>query len=210
MTPRPQRPIRIWGIAVLLLSTALGAFYLLSPSPPQGLNDRTQWLANGPSLPAFSLPSTQGVLDIDHMKGHWTLWLFGYTHCPDVCPTDLGVLARVMQQRRTAHQLLPQTIFVSVDPTRDSLPLLARYLTAFDPSFIGAQADKSQLQPFTQTMGVYAALHTDERDASGNYPVDHSTSFYLFNPAGTLQASFQNPQSVQELIQQFQRIIPNS
>lgn len=205
------RPVswKMGGVAVVLLLTGLGVFFTLSPSPPQGLDDRTQWLAQGPTLPPFFLPSTHGTLAPDQLQKQWTLLLFGYTHCPDVCPTDLGVLASVVQQRRRENRPVPQVIFISVDPSRDSLPLLARYLGAFDAAFIGAQADDKQLKPFTQTLGVYAVRHTDERDAAGNYPVDHSTAFYLFNPSGALQASFQTPQNPVGLAQQLQRVMAN-
>lgn len=198
-----------WGLLGITLA-GLGAFFLLSPSPPPGLGDRTQWLAHGPAPEPFSLPATQNSPFVPaRLTQHWTLLLFGYTHCPDVCPTDLGVLAAVMRQRRLNHQPVPHVVFVSVDPQRDTLAILTRYLNAFDTSFIGAQADDSQLKPFTQLLGVYALRHTEEKDAAGNYPVDHGTSFYLFNPKGKLQASFQMPQSVSNLSDQLHRIIPH-
>ncbi|NDU85579.1 MAG: SCO family protein [Ferrovum sp.] len=175
----------------------LGAFFLRQPTPPQGLGDRTQWLARGPKLANFSLPSTQGTLTQNQLQGHWTFILFGYTHCPDVCPTDLALLAGVVHSFATSQKTTapPQVVFISVDPARDSLDILKRFVPAFDPSFIGAQADDTQLQPFAQTLGVYVVRHRDEADAQGNYTVDHSSAIFLFNPQGQLQASFQMPQT---------------
>ncbi|WP_297500187.1 SCO family protein [Ferrovum sp.] len=193
--------------AALLVLGGLGFFFWHQPAPPQGLGDRTQWLARGPSLPPFSLPSTQGILTQESLTGRWTFLLFGYTHCPDVCPTDLALLASVSRSFKKRGPPAPQVIFVSVDPGRDSLSVLGQYVPAFDPSFIGAQATAAQLKPFTQSLGVYAVLHDQERDGRGNYPVDHSSTIFLFNPAGRLQASFQMPQTPDGLFRDTQAIL---
>ncbi|WP_297462287.1 SCO family protein [Ferrovum sp.] len=193
----------------LLILGGLGLFFWYQPAPPRGLGDRTQWLARGPSLPPFSLPSTQGTLTRESLSGHWTFLLFGYTHCPDVCPTDLALLASVSRSFKRGGHPAPQVIFVSVDPGRDSLPVLGRYLPAFDPSFLGAQATTTQLTPFTQSLGVYAVLHDNEKDGRGNYPVDHSSAIFLFNPSGRLQASFQMPQVPDQLFHDAQAILAN-
>ncbi len=193
----------------LLILGGLGLFFWYQPAPPRGLGDRTQWLARGPSLPPFSLPSTQGTLTRESLSGHWTFLLFGYTHCPDVCPTDLALLASVSRSFKRGGHPAPQVIFVSVDPGRDSLPVLGRYLPAFDPSFLGAQATTTQLTPFTQSLGVYAVLHDNEKDGRGNYPVDHSSTIFLFNPSGRLQASFQMPQVPDQLFHDAQAILAN-
>ncbi len=193
----------------LLILGGLGLFFWYQPAPPRGLGDRTQWLARGPSLPPFSLPSPQGTLTRESLSGHWTFLLFGYTHCPDVCPTDLALLASVSRSFKRGGHPAPQVIFVSVDPGRDSLPVLGRYLPAFDPSFLGAQATTAQLTPFTQSLGVYAVLHDNEKDGRGNYPVDHSSTIFLFNPSGRLQASFQMPQVPDQLFHDAQAILAN-
>jgi protein SCO1/2 len=143
------------------------------------------------------------------LSGHWTFLLFGYTHCPDVCPTDLALLASVSRSFKKEGHPAPQVIFVSVDPGRDSLSVLGRYIPAFDPSFIGAQATTAQLTPFTQSLGVYAVLHDNEKDGRGNYPVDHSSTIFLFNPSGRLQASFQMPQVPNQLFHDAQAILAN-
>ena len=193
----------------LLILGGLGLFFWYQPAPPRGLGDRTQWLAQGPSLPPFSLPSTQGTLTRESLSGHWTFLLFGYTHCPDVCPTDLALLASVSRSFKRAGHTAPQVIFVSVDPGRDSLSVLGRYTPAFDPSFIGAQATTAQLAPFTQSLGIYAVLHEHEKDGRGNYPVDHSSTIFLLNPSGRLQASFQVPQVPDQLFHDAQAILAN-
>ncbi len=199
---------RLLGLGLpLLLIAGFGAFTLFSPSPPKDLSDRTQWLAQGPSLPPFTLPGKPQTFDNSSLAGHWTIVLFGYTHCPDVCPTDLGIIASVLRQRRQEHLLLPQVLFISVDPARDNLDMLAHYAAAFDPTIMVAQADEQAIKPFTLTLGVYALRHLDEKDASGNYPVDHSTSLYLFNPSSELQASFQMPQTPTDLSRQLKAIL---
>ncbi|MBW8028933.1 SCO family protein [Ferrovum myxofaciens] len=207
--PRSSLSVIFLFSAALLVLGGLGFFFWHQPAPPQGLGDRTQWLAQGPSLPPFSLPSTQGTLTQESLSGHWTFLLFGYTHCPDVCPTDLALLASVSRSFKRSGHPAPQVLFVSVDPQRDSLSVLGRYIPAFDPSFIGAQATTAQLSPFTQSLGVYAVLHNQERDGRGNYAVDHSSTIFLFNPSGRLQASFQVPQTPDQLFHETQAILEN-
>ncbi len=181
------------GAVLLLLA---GAFWmshgLRGPTP--ALGPTVNLLDDGRPLPEFHLPSTRGEFSNATLQGHWTFVLFGYTHCPDVCPTSLALLAEVTRQLQ-GKMVPPQVVFVSVDAPRDSIALLKRYVPAFDPSFIGATGSDAALGPLTRDLGVYFVRNVDEtpEGSSGSYSVDHTSSFFLIAPDGSLRAVFQLP-----------------
>ena len=114
-------------------------------------------------------------------RGKVVLLFFGYTNCPDVCPTTLSKLAAVrasMQEHRDAVQVL----FVTVDPARDSLARLAQYLPAFGPGMEGLRGDAAGLEALTRRYRV--AYSRDKPDAHGDYAVSHSGGVFVFDGQG--------------------------
>ena len=126
----------------------------------------------------------------DDLNGNWTLMFFGYTHCPDICPMTMNVLA---EAKKMAAGDFPQVVLVSVDPQRDSVELLDGYVQYFDPAFIGVTGEEKMIQALTlQTSVVYAKMP----GSSGNeddYLVDHSSAVLLINPEGKLAAFLNAP-----------------
>jgi protein SCO1/2 len=124
------------------------------------------------------------------LNGQWTLIFFGYTHCPDICPMTMNVLA---EAKKLANGEFPQVVLVSVDPQRDSVEMLGDYVRYFDPAFIGVTGEEKMIQALTlQTSVVYAKMP----GASGNaddYLVDHSSAVLLINPKGQLAAFLNAP-----------------
>ena len=133
----------------------------------------------------------------EDLKGRWTLAFFGYTHCPDICPITMNVLAAA---KNKAGGEFPQVLLISVDPERDTLKLLADYVNYFDPEFIGVTGDENMIQALTlQTSVVYMKVP----GASGNendYLVDHSSSILLINPEGQLAAFLKAPHTPSSII----------
>ncbi len=111
------------------------------PAPAVELTTGT-YLARARELPDFSLIDQQGrMFGSANLRGHWSLLFFGYTNCPDFCPTTLTTLAAVQKRLRAAKApVLPQVIFVSVDAKRDTPAQLEKYVPYFDPEFIGLTA----------------------------------------------------------------------
>ena len=110
--------------------------------------------------------------------------LFGYTQCPDVCPTTLSNMARVMELLGPEAARV-QVLFVTVDPERDLAVLLGEYVPAFHPSFIGLRGEAEQTQAVQREFRVLVQKHGDVK--AGNYSVDHSTGSYLFDPRGRIR-----------------------
>ncbi|RII83285.1 SCO family protein [Neopusillimonas maritima] len=113
-------------------------------------------------------------------NGKALLVFFGFTHCPDVCPTAMAQLAQTMQVLGEEAQNV-QVAMISVDPERDTPERLAQYVKAFHPDFIGLTGTPEQLK---QTAGSFRAFYGKVEQGDGDYSMDHSASFYLFDKEG--------------------------
>ena len=115
------------------------------------------------------------------LKGKTTLLYFGYTSCPDVCPTTLSNLAQALKRLGSKANSV-RVLFVSVDPRRDSVGVLRRYASAFGPQFIGLTGDDGQLTSLTKRYRV--AYRRDAPDVNGDYAVYHSSAVFVFDADG--------------------------
>jgi protein SCO1/2 len=128
------------------------------------------------------------------LNGKWSLVFFGYTSCPDICPTTLQNLNFIYDDLKAiAHN--SQVLLVSVDPQHDSQEKLAQYIAYFNHEFIALRAGHEVLFPFARNMGLMYAISGEE----DNYSVDHSASLVLINPAGKIAAIFKPEQAVGEV-----------
>lgn len=165
-------------------------------------------LLNPPkALPAFSLEDDSGAAFAKaDLNGHWSLLYFGYTHCPDACPTTLADLNKMMVQIKTlpaAEQ--PRVYFISVDPKRDTLTLLTQYVRYFNPGFTGVTGTLEQLRILTKPLGV--AFSYEPADQSGNYSVDHSSVVFLINPKGEEVAIYTPPMIPARMADDYRTIV---
>jgi protein SCO1 len=136
------------------------------------------------AAPDFALRSSQGgELRLGSYRGKVVALGFGYTSCPDVCPTTLADLAQVRKRLGAAAGEF-QVIYVTVDPERDSAEQLQKYLTAFDPSFLGVTGTPAQLEDVRKAYGITAT----RKPYRGTYLVHHSSYVYLIDRAGMLRA----------------------
>ena len=140
----------------------------------------------------------------DSIRDKWTFWFFGFTHCPDICPTTLGVLSASVNKLKTEHNIKDdiKIVFVSVDPERDKIDALKTYVTAFSDDAIGVTAADEQLAPFLKNMGIIA-IKQDNNGQLSDYLVDHSSSIYLIAPDTGISAYFGVPHEVNNIVQDF-------
>ena len=139
----------------------------------------------------FSLPSNSGDdLSLSELSGEgWTLMFFGYTHCPDFCPTtmaDFRQVKRILGDDAESVNFL----FVSVDGERDTPELLNRFVRRFDPTFIGMSGDPETLETIQPDYGLFYQLRKDLATDERFYVVDHSTRSYLIGPDLHMHASY--------------------
>jgi protein SCO1/2 len=134
------------------------------------------------ALPEFQLARSDGtLLTRADWKGRWNIVFFGYTNCPDVCPTTLATFKQVWKLLDTDVRQLLRFDFISVDPARDTPEQLARYVAFFNPEFIAATGTDAELTRLSQALGLVYA-RGEPRD--GTYAVDHSASVVLIDPHG--------------------------
>jgi len=156
-------------------------------------------------LPNFSLQTAGSKFGNSDIAGHWTFIFFGYTQCPDVCPTALSILKELKTRLAAEKASLPKIVFVSVDPRRDSLELLSNFTSAFDPSFVGVTGSDEMLAPLVKHLGVFYQRN-DQQDAK-HYSVDHTAAIYLIDPQGRLKMVFGPPQDVAGMMRDYLALI---
>ena len=153
-------------------------------------------------LPEFSLTDHQGeAFGLDRLQGDWSLLFFGYTSCPDICPFVLGELARVKKTFDASTDVegaMPNVVFVSVDPGRDSQARLAEYMQFFDPSFTGVTGSNVELQKLALGVGAYFEA-PDETETEG-YLVNHASKLFLVDEQGRFLALLDDPHDPDEFI----------
>ena len=148
--------LRILVVGLVVLVAAM----FMVPRAPQPLSDATV-LSEPRTLPDFELVDAHGSrLDVDAFRGRFSLLYFGFTQCPDVCPLTLKALADARARLAArAPQAVPQIVFVSVDPGRDTPAAIAEYLGHFDAAFVGATGSDAQLSPLVAALGVTIEKH---------------------------------------------------
>jgi protein SCO1/2 len=171
---------RRWLMFALALGLAAWLGWMRFTAPPEGN------MAGSTLGGAFRLIDQDGrpVTDAD-FKGKYRLVYFGYTFCPDVCPTDVAYLAKGLkayEASRPARAARVQPIFITVDPERDDPAALKAFVSAFHPRLIGLTGTRAQIDAAKKAYGIYAKKV--ETSDPGNYLVDHFAVFYLFGPDG--------------------------
>jgi protein SCO1/2 len=132
----------------------------------------------------FTLVSTNGE-SVTHQtfRGKWLLIFFGYTSCPDLCPTALANVSVALEKFGPDTGRL-QPLFITVDPQRDTREVMANYLKSFDARIVGLTGTQAQIDQVTKEYRVYVALDKSEKSGD-DYPVSHSGYLYLMDPKGT-------------------------
>ena len=150
------------------------------------------------AIPDFALQQANGKpLTLADWRGHWNFVYFGYTTCPDVCPTTLAELKSVWAElgKRGVQDKL-RFDFVSVDPDRDTADALAKYVGFFSPDFVAATGTDAELTKLTRSLGiVYSRTKKDD----GSVEVDHSGSIVIVDPQARLVGLFRPPFAAKDL-----------
>jgi protein SCO1/2 len=142
-----------------------------------------------------------------NLNGHWTLLFFGFTNCGYVCPTTMAAMKQTYQtlQKEIPANQLPQVLFVSVDPDRDSVAKLNSYVTAFNPSFIGTRGDTANLDILEKQFHIVAVKVPGK--GKNNYSINHTAEIMLINPNAKLQAFFSFPVNPTKMVTEYQSIL---
>ena len=187
-------------IAAIVLGSALAAGIFVATRLQTPASLTTAFLLPTPtSLPDFSLLDQEAnTVTRDTFRNHWNLVFFGFTHCPDICPTTLQVLALAKSELAAAgQQPLPRIVLVSVDPERDSPDVIGRYVDHFGVGNLGVTGQLEELRKLTSGLGIYFEKQAGDEN---NYAVDHSAAVLVINPRGEFHALFSGPHEVQNFV----------
>ena len=186
----------IIAAGVALVSAAAGAsLWQMMQERSQAQTAALLVLPESRVIDEFELTGMDGTpFTLDDLRDKWTLVFFGFTHCPDICPSTLYDLQQVSEDLETTADGEPahQVLFVSVDPERDNPERMREYLAYFSPDFVGATGPDEDLWPLTRQLGIAYRIEEHEPGAA-IYNVDHSASVLLIEPGGRLYGVFTAP-----------------
>lgn len=205
----PTRWVRIIATTLLLAVLGIIAGALVSQQGGSSSRDTTTGKS---ATAALSTPRPLQAFRLDHagqtqfsdaaLRGKWTFLFFGYTHCPDICPSTLAEMARLHELLAQDDGILDDTrfVFVSVDPARDTPETLTRYARYFNPAFRGVTGKDQQLTALARQLDVRFRLG---EGGEAGYNVDHSSAILLIDPQVRYHARFRAPHHARDIRQQF-------
>lgn len=206
-----KKSVSRWPIIILLFSFFAGiALYLIDwPALQKPVADELQGVLRPEAreLAAFTLiDQNSQAFELNRFAGDWSFVFFGYTYCPDICPTTLttlvSVFSRLEKQGEPVEGL--NTFFVSVDPQRDNPEVLRGYMSYFNKAFIGITGEKEQLDGFARQFGAGYVIEPER--GPGDYLVSHTSSIFLVDPKKRLLAHFSPPHDAETIAEQFRKI----
>lgn len=195
LATRRLRRIRLvlWGVVTAVLLATGGALmmrsYLLPPTS-EGISVEVATIGETDIRSEFTLMDHTGraVTEAD-FTGRWQLVFFGFTHCPDICPTTLAYMASVLDLLGPdAERVVP--LFITVDPARDTVPVMAEYVAAFHPRLVGLTGTEAQVAEATRNFRTWYERMDDENAPDG-YMMAHAGHIYLMRPDGQFETAFQ-------------------
>jgi cytochrome oxidase Cu insertion factor (SCO1/SenC/PrrC family) len=154
----------------------------------------------------FQLTDQTGksVTDAD-FRGRYMLIYFGYTFCPDVCPTELQTVAQAMERLGDkGKNIVP--VFITVDPARDTVAAMKDYVAAFHPRMVGLTGSAKQVQAVAKEYKVYSRKAPGTKEGAKEYLVDHTSLLYLVGPEGTVKALFKGGTKPETLAAELARL----
>jgi protein SCO1/2 len=193
-----------WTIAgVLLFMTVVVASFIHRVGEPR-IMSLAETRANGLFL--FDTPRDPGDFSlVDHhgepftrasLTNHWTLIFFGFTHCPDICPTTMAELAELKAQLADTEASDARVVMLSVDPARDTTDRLAEYVPYFHADFLGVTGEFADILSFAQRLN---APFRKVSEPAGDYQMEHSANVMLMNPRGDYHGFFRAPLDIPKM-----------
>ena len=193
------------GLATLATAALLGSVVLIADKVSPRRTDEGQGLAaiGGP----FTLTDHMGrTVTQDDLKGKVTLLYFGYTYCPDICPTDLQQIGQALDQLTDAERADAQALFVTVDPERDTVQQLAGYVSLFHPLIRGLTGTPDQIAAAAKAYRTYYKKVPAAEAGTSEYLMDHSAFIYLIDRKGDFVRVFGQGEDTAEMVEWFRKI----
>jgi protein SCO1/2 len=208
---------RTVALCLGFVAVVLGLFYYSVTRTPvlseETLREQGVFLLPQPrEVEPFELEQHTGATyTLDDLEGRWTFAFFGFTHCPDVCPTTMAELGKA--RRSLEGEEAFQGVLVSVDPERDDAETLGNYATAFAPDFIGVRGSRADIAAFAEQVNAafakVPALDDQGRPLPGQYQVEHTANIVIINPHGHYHGFIKYPQQADTIVAAFKMLTAN-
>ena len=194
-----KRPFLLFAALTLLLLIGIGIFQLMQPPALRGT------VIEPPKpMPNFTLQSVDGPVSLSDFRGKIVVLYFGYTSCPDVCPTTLANLRRALNDLGEKAEEV-QLVFVAVDWQKDTPERVASYLSAFHPSFVGLSGAQEQIDAVTKDFGIFYQINPP--DESGYYTVDHTATTLVLDREGGLILTWRYGMTADEFLEDLKVLV---
>lgn len=196
-------------IAAIALFSALlvwMAFFWQPGATSHGRGAGSGGLAEAPKGGDFTLRSAQGPLSLRDLRGKVVLLYFGYTLCPDICPTSLAFTAQGLSQMTAKEQEKVRMLFVTVDPERDTLERLKEYTAFFHPNITGLTGTREEIARIAAQYG--ASYARQQVESAAGYVVDHSADTYVIAPDGGLRAALPHATPPGKVVEAIRAVLP--
>lgn len=193
------------GLAVLATAALLGTVVLVADrlSPQKSEQGQGRAAIGGP----FSLTDHTGQpVTQDILKGKISLVYFGYSFCPDICPTDLQLIGQALDQMTDEERADAQTLFITIDPERDTAQQLAGYVPLFHPQIRGLTGTPEQIDAAAKAYRAYYKKVSAEEAGTSDYLMDHSAFIYLMDRNGTFIRVFGHGVEPAEMLEWFRKV----
>lgn len=199
-------PKAVWALIALAALTAggiAGGMFASKASP----ETKTITLLQSPRpITDFQMLDQEGrAADASFLKGRWSLLFAGFTSCPNICPTTLSLLKRVNDSLDTEQK--PRVVLLTVDPERDHPQQLKKYLSQFDPQFVGLTGETAAIASLRTQLGLIAEKVTGP---SGDYTMDHSAALVLINPQGRIAGYLSPPFDAAAIADDLRQLVGTS
>lgn len=189
------------GILILVVVAAVISYAVAKPPSFRGTS------YGEPYPPAAEIELTRAdaeIFRLSNLRGKIVLLFFGYTSCPDVCPTTLAEMTQVINDLGDASQQV-QVVFISVDPKRDTPAKVQEYAAKFNPGFIGLSGSQTELEPIWQSYSIFRA--EVQTDSAMEYTVDHTARLYLIDMDGNLRLSYAYGTPVEDIVHDIEILL---
>lgn len=203
MNQEPRSNQKIILLLVFIIAAILSSFFLFhlrnEQKPLLASNDVTIFNV-AREIKDFDLTQGNGeTFKQKHLRNHWTLMFFGFTHCPQICPTTLDTLALAYKELKPLYPTL-QVALVSIDPERDTKDVILTYTKQYHADFIGVTGQVQAIRKLQGQLGIFAEK---EPGTGQRYQMQHTSSILLFNPKGQLAGSIRYGLTPQAFVTTF-------
>ncbi|MES0371343.1 MAG: SCO family protein [Mariprofundaceae bacterium] len=192
-----MRSVAMVLFAMALLVTAVVSLFVIGG---EDINPDTEHVGGD-----FTLQSSSGSVSLKQFRGKAVLLFFGYTHCPDVCPTTMSNLSETLDLLSEREREKVQPLFITVDPLRDSVEHLAKYVAFFHPKIIGLSGTTDEIKSVAQKYTVEYFKDGEESEAD-KYLISHTSYLFLINPEGEvsdLMSDHTSPADIADALRQY-------